>query len=88
MASNAVFSPSTIKLGDLFELDLGAYELRRAGQPQGLRAGESLVPHPLAAAVLAPSYAVHRFVQMLKHMKLIERDLAFRVGQCTRVDSR
>jgi eukaryotic-like serine/threonine-protein kinase len=33
MASDAVFSPSTIKLGDLFELDLGAYELRRAGQP-------------------------------------------------------
>jgi tetratricopeptide (TPR) repeat protein len=31
MASDAVFSPNTIKLGDQFELDLGAYELRRAG---------------------------------------------------------
>ncbi len=33
MASEAFLSPSVIKLGDQFELDLSAYELRRAGQP-------------------------------------------------------
>ena len=68
-------------LQDAQDLLLLGRQLRRTAQPQVLRAREPLISLPLEAAVLAAPHPVHRFVQMLDHMELVEHDLAVRVGQ-------